>query len=639
MPSLKGAVLTETSLLRTPLIPVSLHRFSYFFTAFLLCCQSVSGQWNETSLVPISFQNLDFFKPASGNWKIEGKTAALREINHKIETMPGVGVLVNRPEATAKDNLQSKTEYGDVDLEVELMLPKNSNSGFYLMGRYELQLFDSWGKENANFGDCGGIYERWDPARGKGKEGYEGFAPMSNECKAPGLWQKLQVSFDAPRFDASGKKIRNARFNGVWLNGIKIHNQLDLGGPTRGAISGDESAKGPLLIQGDHGPIAFRNLKIAEYGQDLLRLENLSYKVWFGQFNSLSLPANANQKGMGKSDLISKNNLEADDDYYIEYTGKLAVSHAGEYEFATLISGRSTLIIDSDTVIKSPNSVSWWDKRKGSYNLSMGAHSFRLVNSKSDPDKKSCLGLMYTGPGIREQNLHTEGSILSGTGSPTLSLEKEGKPYVQRSFYYHNGIRKAYGINVADPSGQHFTLNANTGRVNRVWRSDIFGDVTSMWVDRGSNQILAPKSATVQLTDKAVLGTSSENYGDTLTEKEGFKYLGYQQKPGHQPVFKYATSWGELELMAVLSAHSFMWEGILKTTSGIKSKPYHLVAEGKRIELLSDGAYLVDEQFYIVPDKSLEFIGKITDSAGMQKLFIQLSGPGSEARFRYGIIW
>jgi len=74
------------------------------------------------------------------------------------------------------------------------------------MGRYEVQLFDSWSVKAPKYSDCGGIYERWDEARGPGKQGYEGHAPLANASRAPGLWQHLHIEFQAPRFDAAGKK-------------------------------------------------------------------------------------------------------------------------------------------------------------------------------------------------------------------------------------------------------------------------------------------------------------------------------------------------------------------------------------------------------------------------------------------------
>jgi hypothetical protein len=103
---------------------------------------------------------------------------------------------------------------------MDFMLTKGSNSGIYLQGNYEVQLFDSWGKKSAKYNDNGGIYERWNDSKPEGEKGYEGYAPRFNVAKAPGLWQNIKISYQAPRFDANGKKTSNAVFLSIILNGV-----------------------------------------------------------------------------------------------------------------------------------------------------------------------------------------------------------------------------------------------------------------------------------------------------------------------------------------------------------------------------------------------------------------------------------
>src|SRR5688572_15637006 len=120
---------------------------------------------------------------------------------------PGTGILISQAEQGKHgQDLLFNTSHGDVDLELEYMMAKGSNSGIYLQGRYEIQLLDSWNTTAPKPGDNGGIYQRWDDSKPEGQKGFEGFAPRQNVSKAPGLWQKLKISFQAPRFDASGKK-------------------------------------------------------------------------------------------------------------------------------------------------------------------------------------------------------------------------------------------------------------------------------------------------------------------------------------------------------------------------------------------------------------------------------------------------
>jgi hypothetical protein len=169
---------------------------------------------------------------------------------------PGAGVVVNDPAGKAKDHLLTTMEHGDIDLDLDFMMDKGSNAGVYLQGRYEIQMFDSWGVARPKSSDCGAIYERWDESRPDGRKGYEGHPPAQNVSRAPGLWQHFRIIFRAPRFNAQGQKIANARFVKVIHNGVTVHENVELTGPTRSAAFTDEKPAGPLMIQGDHGPVA-----------------------------------------------------------------------------------------------------------------------------------------------------------------------------------------------------------------------------------------------------------------------------------------------------------------------------------------------------------------------------------------------
>lgn len=171
---------------------------------------------------------------------------------------PGIGLLVNGERGGGGD-LVSAAEFGDCELHIEFMIPEGSNSGVYLQGRYEVQILDSFGKTVVGAGDCGGVYERWDEARSP--NGFEGVPPKVNAARKPGQWQTYDIVFRAPRFDATGEKIRDAAFESVHHNGVLIHKDVSLTGPTRGGW-GVEAAEGPVRLQGDHGPVAYRGLRI-----------------------------------------------------------------------------------------------------------------------------------------------------------------------------------------------------------------------------------------------------------------------------------------------------------------------------------------------------------------------------------------
>ena len=127
------------------------------------------------------------------------------------------------------------------------------------MGHYEIQILDSWGETQLKYCTCGGIYARYIDGKDIG-----GKPPRVNASRPPGEWQSYDVIFRAPKFDDDGKKICNAVFEQVTWNGIVVHENVELEGPTRASISGPERPQGPLMLQGDHGPVAYRDIRIRE---------------------------------------------------------------------------------------------------------------------------------------------------------------------------------------------------------------------------------------------------------------------------------------------------------------------------------------------------------------------------------------
>jgi hypothetical protein len=146
-------------------------------------------------------------------------------------------------------DLYSTEVFGDAIIALEVMVPEKSNSGIYVMGEYEVQVLDSFGKDaNPGPGDMGAIYGAQPPTHPK--------------YLKPGQWSKYEIHWQAPRFDAAGKKIANARFLKVLLNGQVIHDNVEMPGPTPGGVDGKEKARGPLMFQGNHGPVSYRNIRV-----------------------------------------------------------------------------------------------------------------------------------------------------------------------------------------------------------------------------------------------------------------------------------------------------------------------------------------------------------------------------------------
>jgi len=183
--------------------------------------------------------------PAKNHWTV-GK-AVLDPANPKnLKVTPGGNDMINAG-AHGLDFYCEK-KFGDATIELEVMVPKGSNSGIYVMGEYEIQILDSFGKEKLGGGDMGAIY---------------GAAPPKiNASKAPGEWQKYVIEYQAPKFDADGKKTANAKMVKVTLNDQVLHENVELKGPTGGALTGKEAPTSPLMFQGNHGQVAYRNIRI-----------------------------------------------------------------------------------------------------------------------------------------------------------------------------------------------------------------------------------------------------------------------------------------------------------------------------------------------------------------------------------------
>lgn len=185
----------------------------------------------------------------------------------ELTAVPGTGVVaaLAKLQLGGNNNLNSKQKFGDCELHLEFLIGKGCNSGVKLQGRYEIQLYDSHDREKPTAKECGGIYPHW-LLQGPGKPlKYidEGVPPKLNAAKPAGEWQTLDIMFQAPRFDANGKKTQNATFVSVVLNGKTIHENVELDSPTGNASTPKpEVAEGPLFMQLDHGAVAFRNVRV-----------------------------------------------------------------------------------------------------------------------------------------------------------------------------------------------------------------------------------------------------------------------------------------------------------------------------------------------------------------------------------------
>jgi len=202
---------------------------------------------------PFNGQNLEGWKNRRGDgrnlWKAGSATLDARDRKLLAYEAGGRQLINLAPGHGAGLDLYSEAVHGDAVITLEVMVPEGSNSGIYVMGEYEVQVLDSHGNDaNPGPGDMGAIYGAQPPRNPK--------------YRAPGEWNTYEIHWQAPRFDGQGKKTANAKFLKVVLNGVVIHENVEMPGPTPAGVDGREKPQGPLMFQGDHGPVAYRNIAI-----------------------------------------------------------------------------------------------------------------------------------------------------------------------------------------------------------------------------------------------------------------------------------------------------------------------------------------------------------------------------------------
>jgi hypothetical protein len=151
--------------------------------------------------------------------------------------LPG-GVLKNTVEKGVHGtDLLTEKRYLNFTARFEYMMPDGSNSGFYLRGRQEIQLLGDAKSGQLSKGGNGAIYNFK--------------APDKFVTKPGGEWQTVEATIIGNRIT-------------VVMNGVKIHDNVECTRPTGGEIDNKVNDPGPILLQGDHGTISFRNLEIKE---------------------------------------------------------------------------------------------------------------------------------------------------------------------------------------------------------------------------------------------------------------------------------------------------------------------------------------------------------------------------------------
>ncbi|MBI3864487.1 MAG: DUF1080 domain-containing protein [Planctomycetia bacterium] len=186
----------------------------------------------------------------------DGKDLSKWENGEKWEIKDGYAV-------SREDGITTKDSFGDCQLHVEWATPSEvssegqgrGNSGVYMMGKYEVQILDSYDNKTYFDGQAASIYKQ--------------HPPLVNACRKPGEWQAYDIIFTGPRFDESGKLLKPGYLT-VLQNGIVVQNHFELMGGTFYDQPPKYEAhplQGPIHIQFHGNPVRFRNIWIREVAE------------------------------------------------------------------------------------------------------------------------------------------------------------------------------------------------------------------------------------------------------------------------------------------------------------------------------------------------------------------------------------
>jgi len=195
-----------------------------------------------------SLGNFESITEGNQNSPLDGSIAQWKVRGKKFTVVPGT------------PNIQTKEKFGDCQLHIEWKSPRedvrkgkmgqeSGNSGIYLMGKYEVQILNSFKNSTSPSRQAGAIYNQ--------------HPPLVNASLKPGSWQVFDIIFTAPHFNNVGE-VKKPGFFTVFHNGVLIQNHVEIKGPSH---AGNEKTpidkpELPLMLQNHQSEVSFRNIWI-----------------------------------------------------------------------------------------------------------------------------------------------------------------------------------------------------------------------------------------------------------------------------------------------------------------------------------------------------------------------------------------
>lgn len=238
-----------------------LTKFSVIFTMTLLVSGAVFSQEPKNQIKPKIIKPVKRNKPPSdaiilfdrGNLD---KFSSVKE-NAKVPWKIRGAIFTV---VSGSGSIQTKQDFGDFQLHVEFKIPrtakkkegqKSGNSGIYIMGKYEVQVLNSYENETYPDGQAGAVYEQ--------------YPPLVNASLEPAKWQRYDIVFNAPKYNNDGN-LEKPPYLTVFHNGVLIQNHVKVLGPTTSYNKElpEKAEKGPIMLQEHNNDVSYRNIWVRE---------------------------------------------------------------------------------------------------------------------------------------------------------------------------------------------------------------------------------------------------------------------------------------------------------------------------------------------------------------------------------------
>jgi hypothetical protein len=386
------------------------------------------------------------------------------------------------------------------------------------------------------------------------------------------------------------------------------------------------------MLQGDHGPVAFRNIKYKLYGTDTISTSNIEYQYFEVPMPITSLPHfdTLFPKVTDYTKKIDVNQLsQRRDGVAFKFTGNLNVPISGDYLFDLFSDDGSALFIDQKQIINNDGKHDF-ESKKGLVNLKRGAHAFQINYFNNTWGKG--LWLKYEGP---EQELRTLQGLypypLNNT-KKDLHIDPIKTPEMIRSFVNYKDEKRTHVISVGDPQGVHYSYDLTRGSLLKVWKGG-FADVTEMWEGRGIDQLLMPQEMSVELNEHIIASPlTNEASPYSLKINNDITPQGYRIDDNKRPIFIYTYQNLTFEDLYQPSA---LADGLQRTLSiNGESNLYSRAAQAEHIEKVNDEFYTVGGYYYFKNIGESQPILRKVD--GVMELIYPLE---KDKKIVYSIFW